>query len=50
MIVSEILSLQEALQSTIRRVDTAKNSHAKLADENATMLDYINNLMNATTR
>ncbi len=47
---SQILSIQEALQTTIQRVDVAKASHAKLADENTTMLEYISNLMNATTK
>jgi hypothetical protein len=46
--ISTILSLQEALLATIRRVEGAKESFKKLKEENELMTEYINNLMAAT--
>ena len=42
------MSIQEALQSTLRRVENAKASHKKIQEENIALVEYINNLMSAT--
>ena len=49
-LISQILCLQDTLSSSILRVESAKSAHFKLSEENATMLEYINNLMAATQK
>jgi hypothetical protein len=49
-LITQILSMQDSLLSSISRVETAKAAHSKLSEENATMLEYINNLMAATQK
>ncbi|KAI8994406.1 hypothetical protein BC832DRAFT_397078 [Gaertneriomyces semiglobifer] len=46
--LSQILDLQEALLATLRRVETARSDNVRIAGENATLLQYINNMMSAT--
>lgn len=49
-LLTQILSLQDSLSSSILRVETAKAAHSKLSEENVTMVEYINNLMAATQK
>lgn len=49
-LITQILSIQDSLSSSILRVETAKAAHSKLSEENVTMVEYINNLMAATQK
>ncbi|KAI8921203.1 hypothetical protein PhCBS80983_g04688 [Powellomyces hirtus] len=47
-LVTQILDLQEALQASLQRVESARGDHTRISVENQTLLQYINNLMSAT--
>ncbi|KAI8587345.1 hypothetical protein BDZ88DRAFT_508981 [Geranomyces variabilis] len=44
-LVTQILDLQEALQASLSRVESARGDHSRIAAENAVLLQYVNNLM-----
>ncbi|KAI9097098.1 hypothetical protein DFS34DRAFT_594300 [Phlyctochytrium arcticum] len=46
--ITKVLDLQEALMATLARVESAQQQHMRIAAENATLLEYVNNLMEAT--
>ncbi|KND01104.1 uncharacterized protein SPPG_09180 [Spizellomyces punctatus DAOM BR117] len=47
-LITKVLDLQESLMATLNRVETARIEHARIAGENTLLLQYVNNLVNAT--
>ncbi|KAI9193334.1 uncharacterized protein BJ171DRAFT_587733 [Polychytrium aggregatum] len=46
--INQVTELQESLLAYIQRVDTTKSEYIKISKENELLLDYINNLMEAS--